>query len=82
MNLRQTMVNLVEATMKAKELHEAMDALGFPDTPYWYIYARLCDAIYDLIGEETETFDKSLTCNVLNDPELTNEDRVNILLGT
>ena len=67
--------------MKAKKMNDAMEQLGFPDNPYWDILGCISDAIYSLIGEDTQTFDESRTYSVLNNPDLTDEERVRILLG-
>lgn len=79
--MKEILMKMVEVAMKAKGLSNSMEEQGYQDNPYWDMYALAADAIYALIGEHTDTFDSSVTYNALNDEELSNEERVNLLLN-
>ena len=78
--MKEILMKMVEAGVKAKELSDAMEDLGYQETPYWDLYTMIADAIYTMVGEQTDTFDESKTYLVLNDPDMTNEERVSKLL--
>ena len=71
--------NLVAAGMKAKELDDAMQKAGYDSNPFFSIYGSIADAVYYMLGEETETFDKSVTYRAFNE-SMPDEQRAKILL--
>lgn len=78
-NIKDALLREVEAGRNLFNLHQAMDACGFADNPFWDNYAIVADGIYDLIGEHTETFEESVTHLALTAPFLTNERRTEML---
>ena len=79
--MKDVLIKLVEIAMKAKELNDGMETLGYQENPYWDIYTMAAEAIYDLLGEKTDTFDGSVTYKALNSPDLTTDQRVSLLLN-
>ena len=79
--MKEILMSMVEAAVKAKGLSDTMECLGYPENPYWDLYTLIADAIYTTVGEKTNTFDESVTFMVLNDPDLTNDERVSRLLS-
>lgn len=73
---------IAETACKAKELSDALDAAGFPDSPYFDMYARLADALYGLLHEKTETFEESSAYRILNDDSLTKVERRVLIQAT
>ena len=79
--MKEMLLKMVEAAVKAKELNDTMEDLGYPENPYWDMYTLIADAIYTMAGENTDTFDESNTYAALNDPDMTNEQRVSFILS-
>ena len=75
------MLRLVRTARKAFEADARLREIGYETTPYWDIYCEVSDAIYDMLGENTETFDSSITYAVLNAETLNDEQRVLILIS-
>lgn len=81
MKIQEALENMVSIAMTAMQMDEAMHSMGYDENPYADIYACAFDALYYLTGEQEDEITNSLTYTVLHDPLLTNDDRVNILLG-
>ena len=62
----KALVKIVEAGRIAKQVDDAMQDVGYGDTPYFHIYGKLSDAVYELLGENTETFEQSLSYKIMH----------------
>ena len=71
---------LVNAYRNASNLDDGLINLGFTTTPCFDIAGDIADAIYYMLGENTETFDESVTAQTLWNAELSNDQCGNILL--
>ena len=71
----------VKAAIMACEMDEKLRGLGYSDTPYWNIYCTLSDSIYEFLGEKTNTYDESVTYNVLHTVSLMDDRRVALLMN-
>jgi len=80
MRAKETIGHLVNLAMKSKKLSDQMNELGYPDNPYWDFYCEAAEALYDLVGESTDTFEESLAFLVLQSTTITEEQRINVLL--
>ena len=80
MDVRDSLKRMVRVTLSAKQLHDAMNKLGYCYTPYFDIYAELIDAIYALIGEKTGTLEESVTYTALFSEGLSESERVDMLM--
>ena len=80
-NIKAALLRDVEATRNLLDASNAMEALGYPNNPFWTNYMNVADGIYKLIGEKTDTFEESITYLTLNAPYLTNERRVEMLMA-
>lgn len=80
-NIKAALLRDVEATRNLLDASNAMEALGYPNNPFWTNYMNVADGIYKLIGEKTDTFEESITYLALNAPYLTNERRVEMLMA-
>lgn len=78
--MKETLKRMVEAARKASRMNEAMVALGYTDTPYFHIGGTIEDAIYYLLGENTATYDESITFQTLSDTDLSDDECVDKLL--
>jgi len=70
---------LVSAGITAKKTDDALRAVGYTDTPYFTIYGHITDALYALFGEHTDTFDESLTYRIMTCPDMTDDQRTELL---
>ena len=53
--MKKLMLRLVRTARKAFEADARLREIGYETTPYWDIYCEVSDAIYDMLGENTET---------------------------
>lgn len=78
MNLK-ALAKFVEAGRIARMVDEAMHDVGYNDTPYFHIYGKISDAIYELLHENTETFEQSLTYKIMHASEMSFHQLTEIL---
>ena len=79
--VRDALLRMVKTSMFLKKMAEAYTVLGLDDNPHHQAFGDLCDAIYSLVGEHTEEFDKSVTWIAVNAPFLCDERRVQLLMS-
>lgn len=79
--IRDALLRMVKTAMFLKKMAEAYTTLGLDDNPHHEAYGDMCDAIYDIVGEHTEEFDKSVTWIAVNAPFLTEERRTELLMS-
>lgn len=79
--IRDALLRMVKTALFLKKMAGAYTALGLDDNPHHEAFGDLCDAIYCLVGEHVEEFDKSVTCLAINAPILSDERRTELLLS-
>lgn len=79
--IRDALLRMVKTAMFLKKMSEAYTVLGLDDNPHLEAFGDQCDAIYYVVGEHTEEFDKSVTWIAVNAPFLTDERRVELLMS-
>ena len=79
--IRDALLRMIRTAMFLKKMAEAYTTLGLDDNPHHNAYGDMCDAIYYLVGEHTEEFDKSVTWIAVNAPFLTEERRAEMLMA-
>lgn len=79
--IKDALLRLVTAARDTKRLQEAFVNVGLKDNMIFGVYSEISSAIYDLIGEKTDTFEESVTNLVLTVPYLTNERRAEMLMA-
>ena len=67
MNTKKVLTHLIRAGRDALHLENTLKEIGYKETPYFNLYGEIADAIYNMIGEETDTFDESVTHAAIND---------------
>ena len=77
--IRSAIARFVSAGMKAKHLHEQYLHNDLNVDPPFEIWGEILSGLYDLIGEETETFEESVTHLAMTAPLLSEERRVKML---
>lgn len=77
--IRNVLSRMLSAGRKIKRMQEAYLDVGLNDTMLHDAYGDICDAVYHLIGEDTEEFIGSVTCLAMETPLLTEERRVEML---
>ena len=73
MNSSKVLAHLIHAGRDALHLENILTGLGYKETPYFNLYSEIADAIYCMLGEDTESFDKSVTHAVMSDPLTSDE---------
>lgn len=76
--MKEALVLLITAWRKAMHLDSTLISAGYSETPYFDIAARIADSIYLMLGEKTDTFGESVTCHVLSDLSLTDEQAAEV----
>ena len=74
MNEKRVLTHLVKAARDAIHMERVLKEIGYKETPYFGLYGEIADAMYCLIGEETETFTESETHNAINDTYTPDEE--------
>ena len=77
--MKDALMRVIKAALRAKELNEKMLDMGYGKTPYADIYGELADALFIICGEHTNRIDESFTYMVLNNPLLCLERRAALL---
>ena len=67
MNTKQVLTHLIRAGRDAMHLEKTLENLGYKETPYFHLYGEICDAVYCLLGENTDAFDESETYAAMHD---------------
>ena len=81
METKEALTRMVKAGRIALTTDNGLRALGYDDTPYYAIYGAIADAVYILIGEITDTFTDSVTRLALESPDMTDSQRVSLLMS-
>lgn len=79
--IRDALLRMIRTAMFLKKMSEAYTTLGLDNNPHHEAYGDMLDAIYYLIGEHMEEFDKSVTYLAATAPFLTDERRAELLLS-
>jgi len=77
--IRDALLRMVRAAMKAKKMQEHYLKIGIDDQPWFEIWGDILDGIYHLIGERTDPFEESATYMVMHAPILSDERRAKML---
>lgn len=67
MNIKKVLTHLIRAGRDALHLEESLKEFGYGDTPYYNLYGEISEAVYAMLGEETDTIDESITAKAMND---------------
>ena len=67
MDLKTVLLHLVKAGRDAMHIEKTLKDIGYNETPYFNLYGEICDAIYALLDEKTDTFDESETYAAMHD---------------
>ena len=73
MDAKLVLTHLIRAGRDALHMENVLNELGYHGTPYFNLHGEISDAIYEMIGENTETFDQSETYAAMHDIYTTDE---------
>lgn len=79
MDDRSVLMKLVRIAMKTLTFAKMLHDFGYSDNPYYDIHGEVADTIYEMLGEQTNEFSKSITNLVLTSEIITDDQRVDIL---
>ena len=74
MNTKAVLTHLIRAARDAFHLEKTLKDIGYKETPYFNLYGEIADAIYNMLGEDTDTFDESVTHAAIHDIFTTDEE--------
>lgn len=77
--MRDVISRMVKVWKLANAMDEHLLKLGYECSPYTEIAGQVADAIYNLLGENTERFDQSFTYATLNNENITTEDCIDMI---
>ena len=80
-NVKDALLRLVHAGLETKKMQEAYLTVGLDDNKLFDVYGSILDAIYNIVGEHTETFEESVTYISMTAPILTEERRWKMLVA-
>jgi len=67
MKVKRALTHLLKAGRDALHLEKTLTDLGYGNTPYFNLYGEIADAMYCILGEDTDTFEDSATYNAMHD---------------
>jgi hypothetical protein len=67
MNIKNILTHLIKAGRDSLHVEKTLREIGYADTPYYSLYGEICEAIYGLLGENTECFEESNTFAAMHD---------------
>ena len=67
MDAKKVLTHLVRAGRDALHIESTLTELGYKETPYYNLYGEIAEAIYTMIGENTDTFNESITYAKIHD---------------
>lgn len=73
MDSKKVLTHLIRAGRDALHIERTLNELGYKETPYYNLYGEIADAIYTMLGENTESFDESITHATIHDVYLADE---------
>ena len=74
MDSKKILTHLIRAGRDALNLENMLTTIGYKETPYFNLYGDISEAVYTLLGEQTESIDESITHAVMRDPLMSDED--------
>lgn len=78
--LRDALKLLVQAGMSANELNDKLTKMGYSNTPYAALYGQIFDAVYRIVGEDTENMHDSATWTAMHAPLICDDRRADLLM--
>ena len=73
MDAKRVFIHLIRAGRDALHIEKTLNEIGYKGTPYYNLHGEIADAVYEMLGEETDTFDQSETYAAMNDIYTTDE---------
>jgi len=67
MDTKKVFLHLVKAARDSLHLESTLSNIGYSETPYFNLYGEIAEAIYDLLDEDTDTFEESATARILQE---------------
>ena len=68
MNTKFVLAHLIRAGRDALHLEKTLTEIGYAETPYLNLYGEITDAIYGILGEQTDTIEESKAYAAIHDP--------------
>lgn len=79
MDIQKALKLMVTAGRDTLKKDTELRKLGYTDTPYLKLHCQIADAIYNLIGEKTDDFSKSMTYAAMRADVFTEEGLADLL---
>lgn len=73
MDAKRVFIHLIRAGRDALHIEKTLNEIGYKGTPYYNLHGEIADAVYEMLGEETDTFDQSETYAAMHDIYTTDE---------
>lgn len=67
MNTKKVLTHLIKAGRDALHLENTLSSIGYKETPYFNLHGEITDAIYTMLGEDTDSLEESMTYAAMND---------------
>lgn len=67
MNTKSVLTHMIRAGRDALHLEKTLTDIGYKETPYFNLYGEITDAIYVLLGEQTDTIEESKAYAAIHD---------------
>ena len=80
MRMESALERLVGIARQTFQIAEHMRSLGISNDPYFSFYGKIADAIYDLLGEETDTLKGSVAYYAIHNAALDKKEAADVLM--
>lgn len=67
MNTKKVLTHLIKAGRDALHLENTLSSIGYKETPYFNLHGEITDAIYTMLGEDTDSLEESMTYAAMTD---------------
>jgi len=67
MDAKIILTHLIKAGRDSLHLEETLRQIGYNGTPYFNLHGEICEAVYNFLGEDVESFDQSATHAAMHD---------------
>lgn len=79
MGIESALERMVKLARSMNYASEQLSAVGMADEPYFTVYGDVIDIIYDLLGENTDSIDASVTWHTVRKLSLDTKEAAEVL---
>lgn len=67
MDTKSVLTHLIRAGRDAIHMEKTLNDIGYKETPYFNLYGEITDAVYAMLGEDTDSISESVAYSAMHD---------------